>query len=169
LDEDPVERGKWRWIRHGRWTSSTIPDDLRHELAVWLAMPGFSTNYHATNLGVAWNTVRKYRQLLPDYDDLSGDVVENWLSVTREDAGLLCQRRPFKGDVPIICQLRMLDDLKAGRGFGAIAREYGVRREWLSRMRLQGISAARYHLPRGFELLVQNSQTLVAPEKLPIA
>ena len=137
-----------------QWTRAELPDDHRRELAIWLAMPGFSTSYHAHNLGMSWNTVRRYQSLSPGYDQLQAEVAENWLSVTREDAVQLCRRRPDKGDIPVICQLKMLDELKAGRSLSAVAREFGVSREWLVRMRASGIRCNRLRLPKGFEMLL---------------
>jgi hypothetical protein len=156
LGDPTVPRPTWRLDGIFGWRNEGAVGVRQHELAVWLAMPGFSTNYHASNLKLAWNTVRKYQQLLRGFDELSADVAANWLSVTRDDAVQLCRRRPEKGDVPIICQLRMLDDLKAGRRHATVAREYGVRREWLSRVQQKGLRAARCRLPAGFELLVRH-------------
>lgn len=152
LDEEPWTNPTMRWISRGGWTNPTFPEEVRLELAIWLATPGFSDPYHIHNLRTSQKTLVNYRPKLPGYADLRKEVGENWLSVTHEDAVKLCRLRKGKGDIPAVSQFHMLTDLKSS-SYREVAREYGITHEWLFVIKKHGIRFGRRQIPEGFDLL----------------
>ena len=122
-------------------------------------MPGFTDGYHIRNLKMGRALVKRARQFFPGYDELSDKVAENWLSITREDAIKLAHMR--KGaqscPIPLVSQLVILDDIKAGRSQLATARTFGCTPRAIYTILHRGIQWG-LPLPSGFELLVANSR-----------
>lgn len=146
LSDDPSKDRTLQWIKRGYW--HTLPEDVQHELHIWMAMPGFTANYHAHAFGVDKRYVAKF---VGGYDDLRKEVGENWLSATRDDCVRLCQLRG-RGDIPVVSQIRMIDDLKAGRKQVDVTRDYGVSRS-TTRGFSKGVISFSGELPSGFALL----------------
>lgn len=149
LDERPEDSRTLQWVKRPAWGSR--PPEIEHELAVWLAMPGFSVSYHQHTLG------HDRTVLLPrlGYNPvLRGEVIGNWLSATREDCVKLARLRPRgSGNVPLICQMRAVADLKGMRQ-ADVARDYDVTVSSIWGWRKRGFNFKRHPLPSGFELLV---------------
>ena len=146
LSTNPAQDRKLAWIKRGRWES--LPEDVQDELRIWMAMPGFTANYHAQALGIDKRYIAKF---IGGYEDLRSEVGENWLSATRDDSIRLCRLRG-RGDIPVISQISMIDDLKAGRKHIDIIREYGVSRSTTGGL-AKGIISFSGDLPLGFALL----------------
>lgn len=123
LDEQPEKSRTLTLLRRGWWHLG-LPEDLERELRTWLATPGFSIAYHAHQFKLSHGViVRHYYDHTPEYQSLG---LENFQSVTREDAVRLCRMRPGTGNIPFVCQLRMMDDLKAQMRKVDVARDYQV-------------------------------------------
>lgn len=152
LDKRPEQSRTLEYIKRGFWELN-MPEDVERELRIWMSMPGFSQSFHMHTLGVGCLLLRRW--MMRDYDQFKAEVAENWLSVTRDDAVRLSQMRPGKvgGDVPLICKLQMMTDLKAGARNADIEKEYRVSGGITSEL-VRGIVKSRAPLPSGFELLV---------------
>lgn len=147
LDTCPETSRKLQWVKRPVW--GRLPPDIERELRIFLAMPGFSASYvsHVFRIGAA--TVARN---IGDYESWRDEVAENWLSTTRNDCIKLARLRPGTGNVPVICQLRALQDVKSGMSFSAIGREYGVTGAQVRHWARRGILSKR-PLPPGFALL----------------
>jgi hypothetical protein len=108
-------------FRRSNW--HTLPDDMRRELRIWLAMPGFSIRYHVEALG---HEPRLVKQFMGAYEELKDEVLENWASATKEDCIKLGYLRPEKGDLPLITKLEIRREYMRGSRQNAIAEEFGV-------------------------------------------
>lgn len=149
LDERPDRSRTLNWIKRGDWEAG-LPADVEKELYVWLAMPGLSINFHAHNFKLSRQYLRRF---VGGFEEHRAEVAENWLSATREDCVKLSQLRPPKGDLPLLVQLSILNDLKAGRRVCDLMKEYQINRRSFQSLR-KGHVRVRQPLPRGFELLV---------------
>jgi hypothetical protein len=140
-DHDPYNPSRtWDWVTRGGWSKPGFPEDVRREIAIFLATPGFSDEYLCKNLRTNTTALLKHKAALPGYDELWREVGDNWMSVTHEDAVRLCRLRVGKsGAIPLVCQFHMLRDLKADRTKASIAREYGVSQFRLRVLELKGI------------------------------
>jgi hypothetical protein len=155
-DRDPYEpHPTLDWIRHSKWSNPAFPADIKHELAILLATPGFSTSYLCHNLRISEPLLTKGRRLLPQYEELWREVGENWKSITRDEAVKLCHLRPGTGNIPLVCQMAMITDLKSDRSIADIGREYGVTAVTITGLRDRGFRPGVRPLPRGFEMLLQ--------------
>jgi hypothetical protein len=114
-------------------------------------MPGFSINFHAHTLGLSRPTVSRF--VGRDYHELRDAVAENWLSCTRDDAVKLSQMRPGTGNIPVLSQLAILDDLKRGLGPTEIGEAYRVHPGTVSVLGRGTIKAGLSFMPEGFELI----------------
>lgn len=148
LSDRPDKDRTLQWLKRGMWDRG-LPEDVEHELRVWMAMPGFSAGYHASAFNVDVRTVLKH---IGGYDGLKREVGENWLSATRDDCVKLSRLRQKGGAIPVICQLSMLDDLKRGMKRVEIYRDYAVD-EGATRKLWKGGVTFRGELPIGFSLL----------------
>ena len=72
-------------------------------------MPGFHPTYHAHVLGLSLYSIRKH---IGGYEEMAEEVAENWLSATRDDCVRLSRMRPYNASVPLLCQIRAVQDLK---------------------------------------------------------
>jgi hypothetical protein len=146
LDERPENSRTLNWIKQGTW--GRLPPEIEHELRVWLAMPGFSISYHC-------HTLRRGRTtIIPNlggFEELEQEVAENWLSATRDDCVKLSRMRPGTGNVPLISQLRAVQDLKKMRQVD-VARDYRITVPTLVTWASTGFRTWG-QLPVGFELL----------------
>jgi hypothetical protein len=124
LSEQPEKDRTLNYIKRGYWYLPAPPEVTR-ELRIWLAMPGFSVAYHAHVFRVGAEGVKNFIAS-QDFSDVQAEVAENWLSVTDEDAVRLARMRPGTGNLPLICQLRILDALKQGMKRSKVAELYGV-------------------------------------------
>ena len=75
------------------------------------------------------------------------DVIDNWMSATREDCVRLSQIRPGMGDVPLISQIRAVQDLKHML-LVDVARDYRVPTHSVAVWRDKG-SPSQGHVPAG--------------------
>lgn len=148
LDERPEKSRTLEWVKRPVW--GNLPADIERELRIFLAMPGLSYSYvaHVFRRGMAY--VRPHVGV--GYDVWRDEVIANWMSATREDCIKLTQLRPGKGNVPVIAQLRALQDLKAGLTLADISREYGVSEVTVAQWRDKGVRSS-VPLPSGFALL----------------
>lgn len=149
LDERPENSRTLNWIKRPNWGHR--PPEIEHELQVWLAMPGFSVSYHAHTLRHAKQVLTRH---MGGYEEHKAEVIENWLSATREDCIKLARLRPGKGDVPVISQIRAVEDLKT-MGLKAVSEDYGVSLHSVQMWRKSGF---RFNgpMPSGFELLIRS-------------
>ena len=154
LDADPTQNRTYQWVRRRGWFGPGFPDDVREELGIWFAMPGFTDAYHIRNLNMSARLLYKCQDQLPGYDHYAKQVAENWLSVTREDAVKLCRMRQGTRacPIPLISQLKILDDIKAGMTQAQISRDFGCTPRAIYTIRHKGLQWAG-SLPEGFELL----------------
>jgi hypothetical protein len=136
LDERPDKSKMFQWIT--RWNWDSLPDDVATELKIWLAMPGFTTGFHVATLGRHVRTIEAYRPAMADF---SKEVAENWLSATREDCIRISQMRPGKGPIPIISQVRILEDLKMGRTQMQVVKDFRTSRGQIHKLLTQGITS----------------------------
>ena len=125
------------------------PPEIEHELRVWLAMPGFHPTYHAHVLGLSLYSIRKH---IGGYEEMAEEVAENWLSATRDDCVRLSRLRPHNASVPLLCQIRAVQDLKKMRAVD-VARDYHVTDQSLRNWSKRGFNFPG-HLPSGFATLV---------------
>lgn len=146
LSDEPEKDRTLQWIKRGCW--DTLPDDVQHELRIWMAMPGFAVSYHHRAFGLNREYISRQ---MGGYERYKGEVHENWLSATREDCLKLCLRRRG-GNVPVISQLQMLNDLKAGQSALSVAREYRVSKHTIYQIS-KGTIRCHGELPLGFALL----------------
>lgn len=146
LSNQPERDRTLQWIKRGQW--DTLPEDVQHELRVWMAMSGFHANYHALAFGLDKRYVAKF---MGGYRDLKKEVGENWLSATRGDCIALCHMRG-RGDIPVICQIQMTNDVKAGYTQAEVSRIYGVNSSTMKHLSIGRIKF-RGDLPDGFALL----------------
>lgn len=162
LDDDRLTSRSFTWVMRKGWFREDFPADIRHEIAVWLAMPGFDHRFHVYNLRVSEGYLRRAREeLCGDFEALRADVAANWLSATREDCLALARMRHGKAaGVPLICQMRILDDLKAGLTHKNAARVWGVTDRWVNMLSAKRgpLAASYWKLPPGFELLISPQQ-----------
>ena len=147
LDARPDQSRTLKWIHTPAWGHR--PPEIEHELKVWLAMPGFTIGYHAHVLGHSKWTIAKH---IGGFEEMRDDVVENWLSITREDCVALANLRPGEGAMPLVCQMRALQDLKTMKP-SRVARDYRTHIQSLWVWRKRGLST-RGPVPAGFELLI---------------
>ena len=150
LSERPDRDRTLEWIRRGSWNSG-LPEDVERELRIWLAMPGFTAAFHAHNFGVSSGVVRRQ---LGGYEKFKREVGQNWLSATREDCVRLSQLRPPRGDLPLLSQLQIIDDVKAGHRRRDLMREYLTNTATIHRLAQGLVLFGKRPLPPGFELLV---------------
>lgn len=148
LDDRPDKSRTLNWIKRPVW--GNLPPEIERELRIWLAMPGFSAGYHAHTLGRNVAYVSKH---MGGYERWRDEVAENWLSATRDDLVKLSQLRPGIGHVPLICQLRAVQDLKSGATIKKIAGEYRVHPTTITNWSIRGPTPAG-HIPSGFDLLI---------------
>lgn len=73
-----------------------------------------------------------------DVESVKDAVIENWLSTTREDCLALAKIRPYGTDLPVIAQIRAMEDLKA-YSLKDTAERYGVTPNAIYRWRRYGI------------------------------
>ncbi|MGD9715181.1 MAG: hypothetical protein AB7V46_24465 [Thermomicrobiales bacterium] len=130
-------------------TASRTSPEIERELRIWLAMPGFSLAWHANAFGLGKAYIRPHLGGSHQWHD---EIVENWLSATREDCAALSRMRPGLGNVPLISQIRAVEDLKHMRAVD-VAREYRINYNTIWGWRTRGFQPGR-DLPPGFELLV---------------
>jgi hypothetical protein len=149
LDDRPEYNRTLKWIRGSNWKA--LPDDVAHELKVWLAMPGFPYAYHARQLSQPIARIKRWSE---GYYTHREAVVENWVSATREDCIKLAHlRRPWE-TVPLICQIQAVEDLKHMTA-RAVAKEYGVFHTVLAEWWHKGFNAHR--VPDDFKWLVSRT------------
>lgn len=157
LSERPEKDATLQWVRRGAWDLPGHPPAIEFERRVWLAMPGFSINFHVHTLRVGETLVE--RHIGRDYEELKEAVAENWLSCTRVDAIKLANMRPSKGELPLLVQLQIMRDLKAGIGPTALATIYATNIGTVGDLG-RGRVKSRRPLPSGFELLLEPTQSL---------
>lgn len=151
LDEHPYENPTYRWVTRGGFFRPEFPEAIRHELAILLAMPGFPRAFFASYLRLSDRHIDRVRKKLPGYEELRNEVAENWLSVTREDAIKLCHMRlDPRSAVPLVVQLQILDDIKAGIPQAHLAREYGISLTIMQVYQKKGPQIDPKSLPRDF-------------------
>lgn len=138
LSEQPEKDQTLNYIKRGYW-HLPAPPEIKRELRIWLAMPGFSVAYHAHVFRVSHPTIRSYLAS-QDFSDVQTEVAENWLSVTDEDAIRLARMRRGTGNLPLVCQLRLLDTLKQGMKRSKVAELYRVTPHTVDRLRKGGLT-----------------------------
>lgn len=148
LDERPHKSRTLQWIKRGAWGAG-LPADVERELRIWLATPGFSASYHAHVFNLSIRLVTEWVGV--GFEEYRDEIAKNWLSATREDCVKLSQLRPPKGDVPLLVQFRIMDDMKAGRRVTALKKEYQINHRFFQILR-KGQPRVRQPLPRGFEM-----------------
>lgn len=153
LDEEPKQSRTLKWIRTARsW--NRLPPDVRHELNVFLSMPGFPVPYMVEVFGVSHMCVRRWQTKEAHYDVYQDEVARNWMSTTREDAMALARlRRPGRAFMPLICQVQILQDLKF-RKLVDVSRDYQVTQQQIMNWRRTGLTIGSAKLPAGFDWLV---------------
>lgn len=129
-----------------------LPEQHRRQLHILLATPGFTTLYFCHVFQRSFLAVSRYRAQYARFEDYEEEAVENWMSVTREDAIRLSLMRPPRGDMPLVSQIRALEDLKF-MSQTDVAKLYGIGRSKLFRLTRKG-PICRQPLPSGFEWLV---------------
>ena len=149
LDKQPSKNRTLKRLRRGRWFRRLSPK-VEHELRVWLAMPGFSTTFHERTLGVSEAVIRQYQG---DFERLKDEVMANWASATREDCIALANMRPWKGDIPMICQFQIMDDLKKDFSQAELARTYRTNLTKVTALG-KGIMRIRSWMPPSFAAVV---------------
>lgn len=137
-------------IRRGYWHEG-LPPELDRELRIWMSMPGFSVSFHHHTLGVGHASITRW--IGRDYEQFKREVGENWLSATRDDCVKLARMRPSMGDMPLLCKLQIMDDLKRGGRPFLLADEYATNSTLINELR-NGHVKLRQQLPDGFELLI---------------
>lgn len=155
LAPDPSKHRSYQWMRRGGWFNPDFPADVFHDIAVWLRTPGLGFNFHRVNFKISSATLADRMKRMPSFEELRNDVAENWLSVTREDAIKLIHMRvgPYRSQIPLLSQLKILDDIKAGLSQARIARDFGISPTTVSTIALKGAKWGS-PLPAGFELLL---------------
>ena len=153
LDEHPHENRAYRYVRRGGWFDPDFPAEVRHELAIWLAMPGFLPSFHMTTLHVGHKVMARIRREWPGYEELKPYVFENWSSATREDCIKLAHMRRTKWTpLPLICQLGLMDEAKRTTQAKA-AKTFGLSKRQTERLMARGPRLGQVVLPPEFAML----------------
>lgn len=154
LDPNREQNRTYQWVMRRGWFKPGFPPDVLEELGIWFAMPGFTTSYHLHNLRMTWTTHRDAVARLPTFDEIEDKVAENWLSITHDDAIQLCLMRRGKNHcpIPLVSQLAILDDIKAGHTQAAISRRFDVSDFAIRKIKQRGVQWTG-ELPLGFRLL----------------
>jgi len=150
LNVRPEESWTLNRYRTKSWVH--LPEVHKRPLQILLATPGFSSCYFCHVFQRSYPTVQRFRAEHARFEDFQEEAVENWMSISREDAIRLAHLRPRRGDLPLVSQLRALEDLKFMTQQKA-AETYGVRRNAIVKLKRRG-PICRQPLPSGFEWLV---------------
>jgi hypothetical protein len=138
LSERPETHRTLNWIKRPHW--GRMPEDVEHELSIWLAMPGFPVAFHAHTLAHGPAYIKPH---MGRFEELRDEVIENWSSATPEDCQRLSRMRPGTGNIPIICQHSMLQEVKAGRRQTDIAEDYRVHEQTVHQLVRHGVRSSR--------------------------
>ncbi|MEN2786263.1 hypothetical protein ACFOKI_07675 [Sphingomonas qilianensis] len=148
LDERPEKSTTLQWIKRPRvW--GRLPPEIERELRIFLAMPGFSDSFYAHVFRCSRSVATREAG---GYEPWKAEVAENWLSATSEDCAALSRMRPGTGNVPVISQLRAIQDVKAGMTMAQVGRDYRVSAVSVTGWCHGGVNF-RGDLPAGFSLL----------------
>lgn len=158
LADKPHDHRSHKWMKKGDWHNPNFPADVRTEIAVWLAMPGFDYGYHRRSFGMTDRTFRKMKNILPQYEELKPLVIENWLSATRQDCIRICHNRTgVASSIPLLSQLAILDEVKRGVRKEDVARLFRVTGEKVHQIIRHGPSANYGTLPAEFLVFARQS------------
>ena len=105
------------WVKRCSWPC--LPDKIKHDLDVALMTPGFTHRWWARVTGKHRNTVQLYRAGLSP--DLIPEAIENYNSITRDDAIALAQ---FPGVKPIRSKVQLVEDIRNGMSWAEAQRTY---------------------------------------------
>jgi len=137
-----------------QWLKTTpiwnLPKDLRQEALIMLNMPGFTFSYHIKMIERSWSQVWRYLTYAREREEsVRPEVIENWMSVTREDARQLSCIRPENGYVPIISRMHLAEDYQT---FGSKKTQelYRVSPQTITNVLRRGPMNYHMHLPAWF-------------------
>lgn len=104
------------------------------------------------------HTLRHSREALTPrmggFEEMQDEVAQNWMSVTSDDCARLARMRPGDGNIPLICQIQAVQDLKSMR-VTDVASAYRTTQQSLYRWRHSGFTF-QGPLPSGFDTLVNS-------------
>lgn len=155
LDPDPEQSRMRRWVRQGL-NYDTLPPDVQLEIGVWLHMPGFTWSFHCHTLGHHFETLKRWASRT-SYDTLRPMITDNWISTTRDDCIRLANLRRRGMEMPLVCQIQIVEDLRSGISQRELGTIYKTTGQAIGVWRRKGFSAR--WVPSGFEWLVAQSVT----------
>lgn len=114
-------------VKGCEWPS--LPPEIKHTLDVALMTPGFTSVWWARALSRDEKWLARYRKALSH--DLIPDAIENYNSITREDAIALAQ---FPGHKPVRSTIQMVEDIRAGMGWSEARKTYKCSEQQVANM-----------------------------------
>lgn len=157
LDDDPFASRSFQWMKRGHWFGERFPADVLTDITVFLRTPGLDTSWIAKNFQMQWEKAAALRNAIAPFETVRAEVIENWLSVTREDAIRFVELRPKKRSTPpLVSQLKMIDDVKAGMSLRRVASDYGVSVDYVHDRARFGPSSGhgKWKLPPEFAMFI---------------
>lgn len=106
-------------------TAARLSPEARHSLRVLMSTPGFSMSFLIRALGVSATWLRSEWRSFND-EDYRQEAIDNWSSITREEALRLCQISGKGSARPVICTVYMVEDIYNGKPWLQTAKEWGV-------------------------------------------
>lgn len=111
------------WVR--RVSTDQLPAEIFHHFMVLVYTPGFNYPYFARTIGRSVNYYRKAYRLASTLG-LEDEAMDNWNSVTEEDALLLIKNRPWRTHHPTVVDTFIATDMKSNMSHYSIAKKWGV-------------------------------------------
>jgi hypothetical protein len=127
------------------------PPELLLEAQVLVNTPGFTLRFLAMNLGLADARIAQIRATVTDIDHIRTLAVDNWNSITYDDALKLAQiRRP--NHMPIVCKPYILEEVLNGElTTGQISLKWKIHPNEITTMKREGPFSRVGWLPEWFK------------------
>lgn len=105
-------------------TAARLSPEARHSLRVLMSTPGFSMSFLIRALGVSATWLKSEWRAF-DQADYRKEAIDNWSSITRDEALRLCHLAGRKTR-PVVCTVYMVEDIYNGKPWLRTAAEWGV-------------------------------------------
>jgi hypothetical protein len=137
--------------QRGFWFIPSFPSYMYRELEIFFATPGLPKVWLMKNLDRPRAAINDAKRRFRPYEEIKDLVMENWLSITRQDSILMSLRRPQHCRPPLASQLSIIDDVKRGLKLVQIIRDYRIDGEFI---RLLVEPRNRWGLPDDFRRML---------------
>lgn len=143
---NPTSTGNWL---RATFSARTLPPAMLRELQILFQTPGFAPHWLMRALDLNVHYTNSAIHAAPSYQD---EALDNWNSITHDDAVKLASYRTLKGHMPTICKTFIAEDtqnmkpveimrkwkcsdmiLKDIRHFGPFARDKAILPDWFQR------------------------------------